>query len=121
MGKAQREAGKRYEREVAKAFRAVLGDAKRGWQSRYGSDDPDVITPLYSIECKHQKEWSWADTVKALAQAEDGRKLGTRPIAVIKRKRIKGKPRPGDGMDLVVMELEEFLDLTEELWELKNL
>lgn len=47
MGKAQREKGKRGERMLAEELRNTFPELaeqiRRGWQSRSGSDDPDVV------------------------------------------------------------------------------
>ena len=52
MGRPSRDKGKRGEREVAAILRAAGFDGvRRGWQSRAGSDDPDVIgLPGFWIE-----------------------------------------------------------------------
>jgi hypothetical protein len=53
-GLHSRNKGKRFEREVANAFKRVFGETvRRGWQSRGGQDDPDVIMPGLWVECKH--------------------------------------------------------------------
>jgi hypothetical protein len=98
MGKAQRDKGKRGEREVAEALRAVYPDAKRGWQSRAGSDAPDVDGTPWWVEVKIGKAppiwpaWKQANT------ATDGRP----PLVVVRRDR--------EGA-LAVLRLSDLVDL----------
>lgn len=49
------EKGKRYERKIAKFYRKLGHDVKRGLQSRDGNEVPDVIVKgkAWWIECKH--------------------------------------------------------------------
>lgn len=100
MGLMQRQKGKRHEREVAKAFRVAVPDAKRGYQSRGGGKEaPDVEIPHLHLECKHKKTVSiWA----AMKQAEEDCPPGKVPAAVVRENR-----RP----DLVVMNLHQFVEL----------
>lgn len=53
-GAARRQKGHAWEREVAELFRkAGYPDAHRGWQSRAGCDDPDIVgVSGYWIECR---------------------------------------------------------------------
>lgn len=43
MSKRESDRGKRGEREVCAILRAAGYEVRRGWQSRQGSDDPDVV------------------------------------------------------------------------------
>lgn len=55
MGSKSRTKGHTFERTVANDFREIFGDEsiKRGLQSRNNMDlVPDVICPLFSVECK---------------------------------------------------------------------
>lgn len=55
MMNSMKEKGKRYERKIAKFYRALGHSVKRGIQSRDGSEAPDVIVKgkAWWIECKH--------------------------------------------------------------------
>ena len=44
--------GRAFEQEIARLLRAIYPDAKRGLQSRDGSEAPDVIFPGWHFECK---------------------------------------------------------------------
>jgi hypothetical protein len=56
MGRAQREKGKTWEREVAAAFRELFGQqVRRGWQAREGHDAADVEGTPFRIEAKHHQ------------------------------------------------------------------
>lgn len=87
MGKASRDKGRRMEQRIARMLRENTGlDIKRGWQSRYGSDEPDVICPRFWIECKSGKR---TNIKAALRQAADACSSSTRygdkvPVAVTK-------------------------------------
>lgn len=52
---SQKDKGKRYERKIAKFYRSLGHDVKRGIQSRDGNEVPDVIVKgkAWWIECKH--------------------------------------------------------------------
>ncbi len=84
-GRASRDKGKRGERATANEIRAALPDLpiRRGWQSRAGSDDADVVgLPGYWVEVKHGAQPS---PRAALAQAvADSEGKGLVPVAVIR-------------------------------------
>ena len=61
MGGSQRRKGARGERELAAALRAAMPELadgiRRGWQSRLGTDDPDVCgLPGFWLEHKTGKQ-----------------------------------------------------------------
>ena len=101
MGRAEREKGKRWEREVASRFREAMPGThvKRGWQTRSGEDAPDVDCPPFWIECKVGKA---PPVLPALEQAERDAPRGRVPIGVVKRDRT----RP-----VVVLGLDDFLEI----------
>jgi hypothetical protein len=73
MGRAQREKGKRGEREAAAELAAVLGvTARRGVQYHGGPDSPDVVlegVPIH-VECKRTERLSlWPAVDQAVADA----------------------------------------------------
>lgn len=123
MGLSQRNSGKSFERTVATRMRQIFDDldVKRGWQTRQGIEEPDVLTPVVSIECKFHKSFSWSDAVTAVDQIHKDATPDTYEVVYVKRKAIKGKPRPGDGRIYAVMAAEEFEEMLDELWELRNL
>lgn len=83
MGLSQRRKGRGWEQQVARDLREYMpgADIRRGWQSRKGSDDADVICPLYWIECKCGKQPS---PRAALRQAQAASPGGKWILAVIK-------------------------------------
>lgn len=108
MAKASRDKGKRMEQRIARLLRESTGlDIRRGWQSREGSDEPDVICPRFWIECKSGKR---TNIKAAMRQAEaDSEKstqcLGLIPIAVTK----------DDGQPILVTMLwEDWLEMARE-------
>lgn len=106
-GRASREKGKRWEREVARMLREVMPGAeiKRGWQSRSGRDNPDVDCPVFWVEAKHHK---LTNPREALRQAKRDAPRGRVPVAVCKDDR---KP------PFIVMLLDDWLDFIQEWWE----
>lgn len=104
MGKAQREKGKRGERQTAREIADVFGvDAHRGQQSRDGADAPDVVgLPGWWIEVKTGQR---INAFAALEQADDARGKFEVPIAVLRRDR----KRP-----VVVMFWEDWMHLARE-------
>src|SRR3990172_7908207 len=67
IGRKSRRKGKAWERQVVNRLKAIGIDAKRGWwQSRSGSEIPDVIAPKFWIECGHGDKM---DGARKLAQA----------------------------------------------------
>jgi len=51
-GRASRTKGATFERKVAEIFREMYPEARRGYQRRSGSDEPDVAGTPWWIECK---------------------------------------------------------------------
>ena len=64
MGKAQREKGKRGERELAGVFREYGYDARRGQQYCGAAGNADVIgLPGIHVECKRVEKLNLLDAV----------------------------------------------------------
>lgn len=107
-GRRSRTKGHAFEREIARHFRdAGFPEAKRGFQTRDGREQPDVTLDGCWIECKRLKVVQWGDVLGALDQgelAEDNR--GRYVVAIIKRDR-QGEPT-------VCMSLETFTELYRE-------
>lgn len=79
-GKASRRKGHDFERKVANALRPIFPGAKRGQQSRDGSDAPDVEVPFLWVETKKGKKHNIRAAIEQSESATDGRF----PIAIIK-------------------------------------
>jgi hypothetical protein len=105
MGKAQRDKGKRGERataaELRKAFPEIAASIRRGWQTRQGDDDSDVIFPGYWFEVKTGKQ---PNIRAALRQAIDDSKGRGVPVAVIRDDRKE---------PMAALRWEDFLKLLE--------
>jgi hypothetical protein len=104
----QREKGKRFEREVARAFREALPgtDPHRGQQARDGADAPDVVgVPAFWIEAKHRGVLA-PEAALRQAQAANS-EPSCWPVAVLKRNR---------GEAFVCMDLGDFLELVGAWW-----
>ncbi len=102
-GRASRRKGHNFERAVANKLKEVWPEARRGYQSRFGTKSaPDVDGTEYYIECKAQKS---TNPKKALEQARDGSD-GRPPLAVT---------RDTGGPILVTLDLEVFLYLQHEI------
>ena len=104
MGKAQRVKGAQWEREVKRLFLDAMpgSETQRAiGQYRGGAEAPDVLVPgVFWIECK---------VGKALGDCPKGE--GLIAAAVVKQDR----KRP-----VALLELDDFLDILKEWWELKN-
>lgn len=99
MGKSQRVKGHAFERYVAKLFRPIFPQARRGRQVWVTVTCPDVDGTPYWIECKVGQ---FPNPVKAWEQAlSDQKKAGdTRePLVVVKK---------DHGQVLVMMSFNEF-------------
>ena len=98
-GRGCRIKGHAFERDVAKIFRSLYGDGvKRGYQTRSGTEAPDVDGTPFWIECKRGKRTNPKAALKQALEAKDERP----PIAICK----------DDRQDIVVMLLlEDFLDI----------
>ena len=68
MGKAQRVKGYTWERRVAQILREFWPEARRGYQSRGGQEQCDVIgTPMH-VECKAVKKTSMVEWMRQMAR-----------------------------------------------------
>lgn len=108
MSKAQRDKGKRWEREVAAAFRNIFGDqVHRGWQARSGSDACDVEgIPGYWIECKVGAR---PNPLAALDQAEEAQaEANDFRVALAVCKKDRSRPT-------VTLRFDDFLQMIESL------
>ena len=112
MGRAEREKGKRWEREVARLFTDALGAPCRrtGFhQAQDASAAPDVDTGgAFWVECKAGR---LPNPRAALRQAREAAPREQHAIAVVKDDR----QRP-----FVAMDLEDFLELVGEWAERKR-
>lgn len=81
-GLRSRRKGAAFEREMAKRFREVLPEAKRGLQMQSGAEAPDVDAAPFWCECKVGAS---PRMEAALEQAERDAPNGRIPIAVTKR------------------------------------
>lgn len=79
MGAHSRTKGREYEQRIARLYRAKHYKAKRGWQSREGDDDPDVVIdlPLW-LECKHYARGGLA--FRAYQQAQQAAPISHIPV-----------------------------------------
>ena len=84
-GAGARKKGSRWELAVAQRFRALFPDygVRRGFQSRAGTEAPDVVVPGWWIECKNHRR---VNLRAALAQAiADAQATPDRvPVAICK-------------------------------------
>lgn len=101
MSRAQREKGKRTEREFARRIARIYPDAHRGAQSRSGRDGCDVEKTPWWIECKSRASIA---AFRFLEQAE--RDTDGRPVLVRLRE-------DGDTKGAVLLREEDFLLLLE--------
>lgn len=106
MGKAQRDKGKRGERELAGVFRAYgYDDAKRGQQYCGAAGNADVIgLPGIHVECKRVEKLNLLD---AVAQAVHDALPGLLPAVFHRRDRCEW---------LVTMRLSDWIEIYRE-WE----
>lgn len=85
MGKSQRQKGKRGERataaELREALPAYADIIRRGWQTRQGDDDSDVILPGYWPEVKTGKQPNIRAALKQAVEDSKGRGI---PLAIIR-------------------------------------
>lgn len=91
MGKSQRDKGKRGERATANEIKLrmpdLAADVRRGWQSRQGDDDPDVLgLPGWWVEVKHGKSYKSVLMERLLAQAvgDSGSGADGTPVVVVR-------------------------------------
>ena len=104
-GRWARQKGKRGERDLVKLFRKIWPKAKRGWQTRSGRDDPDVVVPYLWIESKFGIKPNPRAALEQAVADSDG--TGKLPVAVI---RDNGKKA------FVVMQLGDFYQMLVEMF-----
>jgi hypothetical protein len=100
-GAGSRRKGAAWERALARRLRDALGDPdiKRGFQSRDGTDAPDVDLTGWWIEAKvGRKPNPRAALAQAIAAAPPGRK----PVAIVKDDRKE---------PIVILRLDDFITL----------
>lgn len=97
-GKASRTKGHSFEREMARVFRDLFPDARRGLQYREGTDAPDVEGTPFHIECKVGKRPNIMAAYAQAKSATDGRPV----VVVTKRDRCE---------TLVTVNLQYFLEI----------
>ena len=98
-GRANRNRGNAYEREIVGILREHLGIEVKRNLSQTRDSGADILLDRYVIECKRRAKiavYEWMD------QAEEACQIGQRPIVVC---RGDGKP------SLVIMNLADFLPL----------
>jgi len=108
MGKREKVKGKRWEREVARKLREQVftdcpDSVRRGWQTRKGDDDPDVISPAFSIECKVGKVIPMAHAIRQAKASANGKDW----LVVAK---VDRQPAT------VTMDFDAFLDMACDWW-----
>lgn len=106
MGASQRRKGHNFERRVVRQLREAMpgADIRRGLQYRDGAECPDVVCPVFHVECKKGRK---PNARAALVQAEADCGKGRIPLAVI-----------GDDRQppFVVLRLADWLDFVREWW-----
>ena len=110
MGKMSREKGKRYERELAAAFREYGYDARRTAQYCGKTGDAADVTglPGIHVEAKHVEKVSIYDW---MSQAiHDAQKSGRIPVVFF---------RKNNAQTLVTLRLCDFMEIYKE-WEASN-
>lgn len=82
MSRYQRQKGRAFEQAVARILRVHgFDDVRRGWQSREGCDDPDVIgVPGWWIECGKGKSINPRAKFAQAVEASGGK--GLRAVAI---------------------------------------
>lgn len=108
-----RNKGKRGERKVAtrlrEGFPEFAGQIRRGWQSRMGDDDPDVVgLPGIWVEVKTGKMPNPRAAFKQACRDANGRAI---PIAVIQDDRTRNP--------LVIVGLTEFISIMRSAYRLE--
>jgi len=102
MSSYQRRKGHDYERFIARWYREHGREAKRGFQSRGGTEQSDVMVEGFSVECKCTKVQP--NIPKAMQQAIDCARDGETPLVHFK---VTGK---GDYVVLRLSDWAEFLE-----------
>jgi hypothetical protein len=102
--------GANFERELVKRFKIVFPDynVRRGFQSRSGTEAPDVETPVFWVEAKRGKKPSVRN---ALAQATSDAPKGRIPLVVVKDDRKRAH---------VTLDLDDFLEIIGPWWANQN-
>ena len=116
-GKRSRTKGAAWERDVAEMLRKVLDDdsIRRGLQSQ-GGVVADVVCPVFWPECKvGAAPPLWRGLAQAKRDMPEGQ--GRMPVVIAKRHTSTGDRKP---TRVAVMDLEDWLELVQEWWELKN-
>lgn len=103
MGSHQRDKGKRGEREAALVWRDIYPDAKRGLQSRTGTDAPDIEGTPWWIEVKTYARHAALRFLERAEADSDGR-----PALVRLRE-------DGDRRAAILLREETFLGLLQQL------
>lgn len=111
-GLRSRRKGHGFERAIATEFRALFPELaasiRRGWQSRAGNDEPDVIVPYFTIECKAQRRCNIKAALKQAEENNERFKETKYPVAICKDDRQT---------PVVAMYLPDFLELVKEWYE----
>jgi hypothetical protein len=109
-GAHSRRKGATFERELVHLFRDAMpgAEVRRGLQSRSGDEVPDVDCPVFWPEAKRGRK---PNVRGALKQAIDAAPQGRIPVAVIRDDRTA---------PFAVLQLDDFLDLVREWWELRQ-
>lgn len=110
MGRRERLKGRAYEQHVAREFRRVWPQSKRGiGQARSSDEVPDVDPhPEWWLECKNQKGCSWRGAWVQATKANAGK----RPRQLVVTRDTGG---PVGGKDFAHLPLQLLLDLLEAL------
>ena len=105
-GAGARKKGHDFEREMVRTLREVFtgADVHRGLQYRDGAEAPDVVCPVFHVECKRGRRTS---PKVALKQAIGDCSSGKIPIAICKDDRCD---------PTVTIGLEDFLEFLREWW-----
>jgi hypothetical protein len=82
-GKASRDKGANFERQIAARLRELWADAKRGLgQARSASEVADVVLPGWWVECKRWRECKPLEALTQAKRASDASGTGATPVAI---------------------------------------
>ena len=102
-GASSRRKGHSFEREIARLFRGLFPQARRGIQTRDGGGEAaDVVIPFFHLELKRQIR---CNIKAALRQAAEECSAGKVPVAIC---------RDDYEAATVTMRLDDFMDLVKE-------